>query len=677
MKRLLYKFSKILSEGKGRQLLWLSALIIVVIVILILFLSKFMEHQCKDVIALFFGVDSLSSAKDGEVLIKLFVYILGTLLFSTFLISVITNIFDNISSSFKEGRLEVNPKRFTLFLGSNHMLTGMLREMAKPEFLKKLNGPIVILTTRNIEELREVLFSTFASKEYKKLRDRLILIYGARDNVDSLKAVNAGGAEDVYILGEDNEDNHDGKSLASVDLLKRITTGNFKVRCKVFLEDPYSVHSQIIKTEKRSDKEHFCIDLINIYDDFAEKVLTGQDAPVIGLESNQHLHLVVSGYGRMSWAFVKTAFALLHFPNFDETTLKNRTTISIIDKRAGRFMKEFMSLYPNIHMLSNIRHEYVENGERKVKCSKPLEEYGDFLDVEWEFIEGDLRDLDIRKRLETWVQDGSQVLSIVICDMDEADNIGTALSLPRSLYETSRIFAFLPSGSGILDTFGDNVFRDKNTIITFGKESDGDVLFEKRSDMAKRVHYVYRAFHPYEKKNEKVVFKIIQDIDTEWYMLSEKYKLSNFYTAASIPVKARSFGFNQDESVDLQLSVEARELLDQVEHRRWVAADLLLGDYPLPIKLRGERKKDRFYHFDIAPCIKLNSFEKKKDSSSRRMIPYVVSIDNIDLLVAGLKEDVAELEARGDQEALEQAADYRTNIDMLHKLYPNSASQTK
>ena len=100
MKRLLYKFSKILSEGKGRQLLWLSALIIVVIVILILFLSKFMEHQCKDVIALFFGVDSLSSAKDGEVLIKLFVYILGTLLFSTFLISVITNIFDNISSSF-------------------------------------------------------------------------------------------------------------------------------------------------------------------------------------------------------------------------------------------------------------------------------------------------------------------------------------------------------------------------------------------------------------------------------------------------------------------------------------------------------------------------------------------------------------------------------------------------
>ena len=59
------------------------------------------------------------------------------------------------------------------------------------------------------------------------------------------------------------------------------------------------------------------------------------------------------------------------------------------------------------------------------------------------------------------------------------------------------------------------------------------------------------------------------------------------------------------------------------------------------------------------------------------MIPYVVSIDNIDLLVAGLKEDVAELEARGDQEALEQAADYRTNIDMLHKLYPNSASQTK
>ena len=150
-------------------------------------------------------------------------------------------------------------------------------------------------------------------------------------------------------------------------------------------------------------------------------------------------------------------------------------------------------------------------------------------------------------------------------------------------------------------------------------------------------------------------------------MLSEKYKLSNFYTAASIPVKARSFGFNQDESVDLQLSAEARELLDQVEHRRWVAADLLLGDYPLPIKLRCERKKDRFYHFDIAPCIKLNSYEKKKDSSSGQMIPYIVGGNN-NLLIAGLEEYAAELEANGGQDEQYKARDIRTNINKLRQL---------
>ena len=664
VKNFFYKVGKILSEGEGRQLLWLTALILFVLAVIILI---FRPLESKDVLALFFGVDSLSETDKDEVLVRLFIYILGTLLFSTFLISIITNIFDNFSDSYKEGQLDVNYTRFTLFLGSNYMLVGMLRALSEKKDLKK---PIVILTTRNIGELREVLFSAFSSKQYRKFRNNLDLIYGERNNLESLDSVNAGSAEEIYILGEDNEENHDGKSLAAVRLLKGVSrAGNPRVNCKVFLNDPYSAHSQIVKSKEErggSGTGRFYLDLINIYDDIAERVLCEQ-MPVVGPGSGQHLHLVVSGYGQMSWSFVKTAFALLHFPNFEETTLKSRTTISVIDKKAGQFMKEFMSLYANINILSNIRYEYMENGVRKVRCSRPGEEYGDFLDVEWEFIEGDLRDPDIRERLETWAGDNSQVLAVAICDMDEAVNIGTALSLPRHLYETSRVFAFLPSGSGILDTFGSGVFRDKGSaIVPFGKESDTDILFEKRSEMAKRVHYVYRAFYPYEKTGEKKVFKIIQDIDAEWYRISEKYKLSNFYTATSFPVKVRSFGFNQDESVDLQMFAEARGLLDQVEHRRWVAAELLLGDYPLPIKLRSEKKKDHFYHYAITPWGKLSAADKNKDSSSGRMIPYIVS-GNINLLIAGLEEYAVELDADCGLDAQNKARDIRTNISKLRE----------
>ena len=53
------------------------------------------------------------------------------------------------------------------YIGTEHMLIGMLRELST----KDLKRPIVILTTSNIEELRERLFSTFGSKAFKKLRD--------------------------------------------------------------------------------------------------------------------------------------------------------------------------------------------------------------------------------------------------------------------------------------------------------------------------------------------------------------------------------------------------------------------------------------------------------------------------------------------------------------------------
>ena len=244
------------------------------------------QNRYKDVLALFFGVDSITQ-KSNYVIVKLFIFILGTLLFSTFLITVITNIFDNFSSSFKEGRPDVNPKGHVLFLGANHMLPAMLDALSKEPEFKDFKGRIVVLTTSNIEDTRERLSSTFGSKEkaYKRLRRKLAIVYGERDNKGSLESVNAKGAKDIYILGEDNEANHDGKSLAAADLIKGIIKDHpnknniFLDRCKVFLDDPYSVHSLIVNCAKPDKNDHFCLDIINIYDDIAEKALT--ERPIV------------------------------------------------------------------------------------------------------------------------------------------------------------------------------------------------------------------------------------------------------------------------------------------------------------------------------------------------------------------------------------------------------------
>lgn len=662
MKTILYKIGKILSEGKGQQLLWLIALILIVLAALFVLLPD--SFGDNDVLALFFGADSVTEG-EGGVYVKLFVYILGTLLFSTFLISVITNIFDNFSNAFKGGRLEVNPRRHTLFLGASHLLIGMLREVAKEDMLK---GPIVILTTSNIERLREKLFSTFSSKDYKKLRDKLVLIYGERDNKDSLEAVNAGFAQDIYLLGEDHEEFHDGKSIDCVSLLKEIKAGDFKVRCKVFLEDPYSVYSQIINNDHSFGQSLFCLDLFNIYDDIAEKVLSS-NVPEIGLESRRYYHLVVSGHGQMSWAFVRTAFSMLHFPNFDEKTLKNRTTISIIDENAGRFMKEFMSLYANIFQLSHVRHEFSEGGERKVESYAPYEVFGDFLDTEWEFIEGDLRDPFIRARMEGWAQDETQFLSIALCDMDETVNIGSALSLPRKLYEVSvPVFAYLPSGSCILEGFGKDVFEKR--IISFGKDSDSDVLFKDRAGRAMRTHYAYMAFHPETDQDNKIK-RVIGDIDDEWYSLSESKKLSNYYSAASIPVKKRSFGFVSSIPLDQQLTEETLRLLDKVEHRRWIAAELLLGYYPIDKDIRHEESNKQFKHRLITPYAELSLSDKQKDSIMQ-LVNYIESND-IEQLIGKLEIEANKKEALGNHQ---RAENLRINKRQIISIYSSSNNKT-
>ena len=670
MKNLLYKFGRILSEGKGRQLLYLSALIVLVIAIIVLLVTNGGDqNEYKDMLGLFFGTDSISKSTTG-VIGKLFIYILGTLLFTTALISVISNIFDNFSSSFKKGRLDVDPKSHVLFLGANHMLPAMLDALSKESDF----NDIVVLTTSNIEDLRERLFSIFGSEEekYKRLRSKLILKYGERDNQASLESVNPAFANDIYILGEDNEANHDGKSLAAADLLK-----NHKVRCKVFLEDSYSVHTLLVNKDKFSTKD-FCLDIINIYDDIAEKALTehpidysfsvkdGKRDITPGIKPNceQHVHLVVYGHGQMSWAFVKTAFSMSHFPTFDEKSLKNRTVITVIDKNAGKFKNEFMSLYANIFLLYNVRYEYKENGARKVDTSSPSpDEYGDFLDIDWEFIDGDINEPEIRTRLESWAADDSQSLSIALCDMDYAKNTGAALSLPRIIFENEvPVFAYQPSDSDVLENIRSGFFD--NSVFSFGMISgraavrQDDILFKRREEKAKRANFAFQVH------NTK---KDLSSIEDEWYTLSESDKLSNVYNAISIPIKKRSFVFEQ-------LSDNDCVLLAQVEHRRWIAAELLRGRYPFSIKDRYEKKEewnnnkkhfrdDLLLHIDIAPRDVLSPDEQDKDNA----LQSIQFIENGDCesLIAQVQNDALREEAKGE---VDKAKVLRERVERVPQL---------
>ena len=154
MRKMYFRLGRILSEGKGRQLVWLIGILVVVLFLISAIVRTFFANDgigTSNILALFFGVDSLNDTSGVQTVIMLIIALIGTLLFSTFLISVITNIVDNISESYRVGKIHIKLSEHTVFLGANHLLIGMLRELSRTG----KTGEILILTTSNVEELRD------------------------------------------------------------------------------------------------------------------------------------------------------------------------------------------------------------------------------------------------------------------------------------------------------------------------------------------------------------------------------------------------------------------------------------------------------------------------------------------------------------------------------------------
>lgn len=649
MRKLYFRLGRILSEGRGRQLVWLIGILVIVLFLIAILVKAFFADGgigTSSILALFFGVDSLNDSSGVQTAVMLVIALLGTFLFSTFLISVITNIVDNISESYRVGKIHVKLSDHTVFLGANHLLIGMLRELSRTGE----TGEILILTTSNVEELRESVFSSFEGKTHASFRKRLVFEYAERDQEENLLAACAADAKRIFILGEEDEPAHDSRSIAAVDILSRLCKDStHDVSCTVVLEDPVSTKAYVMKGKAVSVElgSRLRLNLVNVYDYYAELVLTAAGhTPIdhgvsvegdsvhisngIGKDDRQFVHLVISGSGHMAEAFARTAFSMLHFPNFDENTLERRTIISLVSPDARKLMDGFHAAYENLFRISHYRFVGLEESREFV----PEPGYGDFLDVEWEFIEGEMTSPFVRQLITGWVSDESQSVSIALCDLDSARNAADAITLPRVVYDRrTPVFVYQKDNANLLDVAGQSVvYRD--CLIPFGMvedESDRivDPLFVHRFDRARRVNYAYEMAY-----GDKTC-----DEESAWNRISESDKLSSIYCALSIPLKVRSFNIDVKRSVNDQLSADDRHSLDRVEHRRWIAGALLLGFYPMTgkqreemsrldkeaLKLATKKNKSNFIHWDLEAFDVINGEEQEKDTVLMNAIPYIMS----------------------------------------------------
>ena len=316
------------------------------------------------------------------------------------------------------------------------------------------------------------------------------------------------------------------------------------------------------------------------------------DYEPITIHSEKHVHLVIFGMVEVAETMAIHAAHVAHYPNY----VRNhslRTRITMISENAETLSEGFIKRYQ--HLFDNSYYRILKPSEEKaVKVfHKPMYEglREDFVDVEWEFVEAEWWNSEVREKLKLWAQDESQLLTIVMADEDADKNVAMSLFLPDELFQRS---------------------------IPIHKYNPNEVEYDISMplvQMAKNVNYVYvQCFHQNFENWQGWILSSVEidgkERDRLWADLPNIKRWSNIYNAMTIPSKMRSIGLTQDDwDKFYDISQQDIEILAQVEHNRWNVEELILGYRPCTdeeqekIAADVETQKDAFrarkIHYDL------------------------------------------------------------------------------
>ena len=656
--RCLRWFDRSFSGGWGRQVIFLGGALLVFLFLgtAALYIFADLPVEERNPRALIRALELLldpgsfnGSSNDFPILLQLIITLIGAVVFTSMLITVLGNIISNRIEDYKRGRVRYSSDDHVLILGANSMLVNMLREFISTGVHQ--NRKIVVLTTQDTERLHDKIMSDIPEIEEKL---DVIWLNGSRVIEKTLRNVQVDDAYSIYILGEDDEIDHDSINLECWRIVKIICKDVCRpVQCYLVVDRVSTYH--VLQFGKKEKDTWLYLNVINSLENWAQRVLVSReyttdfiqpdkkqtckypaiDRNGIGRDSDKTVRYVIYGMTQMGYAMASTVAHIAHFPNFKDG--KNRTKICFVAPDIREEMDFFLGHYDNIFRLSHADYVYWDKSGNLIreKLRAPLEDYGDFLDIEWEFIDGSIESDKIRSLLNDWACNEREYLSLVLCENESDVNVAASLYLPESIYAKSiPVFVYQPLRGEVLK-YAHGTCRYRN-VYPFGmKEECYDPLFRRRIVKAKRINFLYHL----ENNGNKYEAMATPDVLEEYWntQLEYVYKLSNLYAANSIPVKLRSVGMDPD-SLDEKSSLSQYDIavLSEVEHNRWNMERLLLGMQPVRTARRQEinamlddtdeevvkrakaivkHLKDNFYHKDIAPYDELLASSKQYDTA--------------------------------------------------------------
>lgn len=585
----------------------------------------------------------------------LIISLIGSVVLGGLLISTLSNIIERRVENCRNGLIHYKLSDHIVIIGADAMLPCLMRQLCR----KEEKSTLVVQTSKDVNEVRMQLFSNLTKEEEK----RIVLVHAVRDSKEELRLLCVTDAKEVFILGDSGELDgveyyHDSMNVDCLNLIGELckeVKREKPLKCNVLFEyqSTFAVFQFSDIDDDLKDYIDFCP--FNFYETWAQKVFVRNtcsireidyqplDYEAITYESEKYVHLVIVGMSRMGTALAVEAAHIAHYPNFIRDR-KKKTRITFIDEEAIREMNRFKQAYVNLFDVSYSTFIDAETGVSRTNI--PNKEYAhlgtDFIDIEWQFVQGAIESPEVRKLLTSWCEDTNALMTIAVCLNLTHHSISSAVYLPRCIYENEiPILVQQRITSAIIEKLSGNQKKEKEAsnlrfknLRPFGMLDDCFDLYMADELYAKRVNAVY------EKSNGEMTLTKLptqEEIDSLWHSKEFKTvkKWSNIYNANAIPTKLRSVGYTKEHwDNGKDLNEDQVQLLAEVEHNRWNVEELLLGYRPVTedeqnaIKqnpaLKKIKRHKEYAHYDIRPYTDLSEDSKSYDIALTRHLLLIV-----------------------------------------------------
>lgn len=701
------KFDRTLAQGLFRQVIMLVGLMVVIFLIstLLLHLSghdwiQYCKEQNISKWVLPFYLLIVPDAFDNfcrsdmvgalPVFFACLIYILGVVVFTGMIISVMTNMIERRVENHLDGHIHYLESGHYVIMGYDDIIPSFINHI----FHKDNEAYVLILTSANVAAVREKLNKSFSMEQMK----HIIVNYGHRTTLEDYKDIHLESAEQIFVVGWCAHPAHDAINVECVDSICKYlkqtdapqkpqsitcvfndldtyaafkTTNIFGKVTELGIEFlPYNFYTE---WAKQVFVKRYHVDMGDFNNRYKYPAVFGNG---IGTDDPKYVHLAFVGTTNFAVAFAMEAAQVLHFPNFN-TKIKPRTRITFIDLNADKEKQEFITRNRHFFEVQSYRYQDLSDNSKDynskvIPCSDPT---GDFLDVEFEFIKGDVFSLRVQNEISKWAKaKDEQYLSIFLAMANQHNNFVMGMNMPDEVYE-NEIPVFIRQD--LSDNFVTNLRKvdakdipyytlDTTTktigsvnkhgryanIYPFGMNETVYTADKKSLKRAKLINYLYNtADYNTQKFTSPLVLasipteKIWREADEQWSKLSAALKWSNLYNSYTIRTKMASLRAIRkleldDRSRDTdQLTDYEVEELAKVEHNRWNVEKLLMGyRRPRPeedyfyakgngVKDAAELKKNKklFIHHDILPYEELDVVAEM-DREFARYMPWILEM---------------------------------------------------